>query len=76
MKFKRIINFQHTYTIDKYLGFPLLSGRLTNENFSFIIDKIKSRLVGWKGTLLSRREMVTFSKFVLSSLPIYTMHNL
>lgn len=42
MKFEDIINFQHTYNIGKYFGFPMLYGRVTNENFSFIIDKINS----------------------------------
>lgn len=75
-KFEGIVNFKHTYSIGKYLGFPLLSGRVTRSDFSYIIEKINKRLVGWKGRLLSRAGQVTLAKSVLSSMPIYTRHNL
>lgn len=75
-KFEGIVNFKHTFSIGKYLGFPLLSGRVTCADFSFIIDKVNSRLAGWKGRLLSRSGRVTLAKSVLNSMPIYTMHNL
>lgn len=75
-KFEGIMNFKHNFTIGKYLGFPLLSGRVTNADFSYIIDKVNSRLAGWKGRFLSRAGRVTLAKSVLSSMPIYTMHNL
>lgn len=71
-----MVEFQHTHTIGKYLGFPLLSERVKNSDFSYIIDRINSRLAGWKGKLLSRAGRVTLAKFVLNSMPIYTMHNL
>lgn len=41
-KFEGMINFQPTYNIRKYLGLPLLSGKITNSNVSYIIDKINS----------------------------------
>lgn len=75
-KFEGIIGFKHTYSIRKYLGFPFLFGRVTSADFSFIIDKVHSRLAGWKGRLLSRAGRITLAKSVLSSMPIYTMHNL
>lgn len=75
-KFEGIVNFKHTFSIGKYLGFPLLSGRVTCANFSFIIDKVNNKLAGWKGRLLSRSGRVTLAKSVLNSMPIYTMHNL
>ena len=53
-----------------------MTGKVTNPCFSFIIDKVDSRLVGWKGKLLSRAGKVTFAKSILSSMPIYIMHNL
>lgn len=75
-KFESIVEFQHTYNIGKYLGFPLLAGRVKNSDFAYILDKMNSRLAGWKGKLLSRAGRVTLAKSVLSSMPIYSMQNL
>lgn len=75
-QYEGIIDFHHTYNIGRYLGFPLLAGRVTKSDFSFILDKINSRLAGWKAKLLSRAGRVTLAKSVLCSMPIYTMQNL
>lgn len=75
-KFEGLLEFRHTYNIGKYLAFPLLSGRVTVLDFAFIVDKVHSRLASWKGRLLSRAGRVTLAKSVLSSMPVYTMHNL
>lgn len=64
------------HNIGKYLGFPLLSGRVKYSDFSYIVDKINSRLAGWKRKLLSRAGPVTLAKSVLTSMPVYSMHNL
>jgi hypothetical protein len=71
-----ILEFRQTTNIEKYLGFPLLSGRVKNSNFSFILDRINTRLAGWKGKLLSRADRVTLARSISSSMLIYTMQNL
>lgn len=76
MKFEGMINYHNTFNIVKYLGFPLLSSRVTNVNFSFIIDDTNSYLAGWKGRFLSRSKRANHAKYVLSFIHIYTMHNL
>ncbi|GAU42583.1 hypothetical protein TSUD_302990 [Trifolium subterraneum] len=53
-KFESIVHFNHNSHLGKYLGFPMLSGRIKNSDFSFIMDKINGRLDGWKSKLLSR----------------------
>lgn len=75
-KFESMLAFHHTYSIGRYLGFPLLKGRVTKNDFSYIFDKINGRLAGWKGKLLSKAGRVTLAKSVVSSMPIYTMQNL
>lgn len=75
-KFASISNFRHTYKIGKYLGFPLLSGRVKKVDFTYIVDKINGRLAGWKSKLLNRAGRVTLAKSVISSIPIYIMQNL
>lgn len=75
-KFEGILEIKHTYNIGRYLGFPLLAGRATKNDFSFLLDKINMRLAGWKSKLLSRAGRVTLAKSVISSMPIYRMQNL
>lgn len=70
-KFASISLFQHTRQIGHYLGFPMLQGQTRNRDFNFILERINSRLAGWKMELLNRA-----AQSVLSSMPIYTMQNL
>ena len=60
----------------KYLGFPLLKGRVHNRDFSHIIDIVNSKLARWKTKLPNKAGMLTLAKSVLSAIPTYTMQNL
>jgi len=75
-KFEAFLQFNHTSHMGKYLGFPMLSGRIKNSDFHYILDKINNRLACWKRNLLSRSGRVTLAKSVVTSMPIYTMQNL
>uniref|UniRef100_A0A453CKY1 Reverse transcriptase domain-containing protein n=1 Tax=Aegilops tauschii subsp. strangulata TaxID=200361 RepID=A0A453CKY1_AEGTS len=37
----------------KYLGLPITLGRARLVHFQFILDRIRARLAGWKGRLMS-----------------------
>jgi hypothetical protein len=37
-----------TTTLNKYMGFPILTGRAKRNDFLFIIDNMSSRLASWK----------------------------
>ena len=56
----------------KYLGinFKLRGNRVSD--FQFLIDKLNSKLQGWKAKLLSQVGRTTLISFVLQSLPLYT----
>lgn len=69
--FENIIELNHNLDIDIYFGFPLLTSRVKNENFAYILDKVNKKLIRWKGKLLSRAGGVTLVKSVLSSMLIY-----
>lgn len=71
-----ISGFSMAGDLGKYLGIPLLKGRVTIEDFAPIIDKINSRLTSWKGKLLNKAGRLCLAKSVLSSLPVYTMQSL
>jgi len=38
------IGIRQTSSLDKYLGFPMVHGRLTKSGYEFLIDKIQRRL--------------------------------
>ena len=46
---------------------------MRKEDFNFIIDKLKSKLSGWKAKLLNRAGCITLARLVLSSIPLYSM---
>jgi len=52
-----------------------VTSKVTNADFSFIIDKLNSRLVGWKGKLLNKGWRVTPASSVPSSILPYHMQN-
>lgn len=53
-----------------YLGCPMYKDRTTMRIFNPIIDKMKSRIQGWKGKLLSLGAKFTLIKSVLQSMPL------
>nr|KYP63364.1 Putative ribonuclease H protein At1g65750 family [Cajanus cajan] len=65
--------FQRTNDLGKYLGIPTHHSRVNRVTYQGIIDKINSRLSGWKEKNLSFAGRLTLTKFVLQALPSYTM---
>lgn len=75
-KFETIIGYRHNYNLGKYLGFPILAGCVTKSDFAYIIDKIDSRLAGWKSKLLNKAGKITLAISVMTAIPVYSMQNL
>jgi hypothetical protein len=57
----------------KYLGVSLHHEKLRREDIQPIVDKILSRISGWKGRLLSYGVWFTLLKACLASIPVYLM---
>ena len=47
------LGFQATNCLGKYIGFPIKHRGRSNQDFNFILDKVKKKLAGWKANLLS-----------------------
>ncbi|KAL3535757.1 hypothetical protein ACH5RR_004218 [Cinchona calisaya] len=62
-----------TTYLGKYLGVPLNHGRKKKEHFKGIIDKIATRLGGWKTKFLSFMGRATLIQSVTTSIPNYTV---
>ncbi|CAM8926233.1 unnamed protein product [Rhodiola kirilowii] len=57
----------------KYLGLPLAMSQKRCEAFNFVVDKLWSRVSGWKENLLSIAGKEVLIKSVLLATPLYTM---
>lgn len=62
-----------TSGLGKYLGMPILHKRINKETFGDILEKVSSRLSGWKGRFLTMAGRVTLTKAVLPSIPVHSM---
>lgn len=68
-----LIEFQIVQDLGSYLGMPLFHGRVTKGTLRLLVDKVKSRLNGYKVHLLSLDSRVTPTKSILLAIPNYFM---
>ncbi|OMP00911.1 reverse transcriptase [Corchorus capsularis] len=59
--------------LGKYLGVPLIHGRVTKATFKEIIEKVQSMLSSWKSRFLSLAGRATLISSVTTSIPAYNM---
>lgn len=65
-----------TQNLGKYLGSPLLHTRISKHNFNEVLEKLKSRLSGWKAKNLSLAGRITLIQLVTSTIPFYNMQTM
>ena len=68
----KILEFRSTPTLGKYLGFPIKHSDMS-QDFGFIIERIQSRLAGWKANLLSFVGRLVLTQSVITIVPNYVM---
>lgn len=68
-----VANILVTVDMGIYLGVPTLHSRVTKDTYQDLLDKIKSKLAGWKAKSLSMAGRITLAKHVLNAIPFYTM---
>lgn len=62
-----------TTDLGKYLGISLVHNRKTKGQFKEVIDRISTRLSGWKTKFLSLMGRTTLIQNVTVAIPNYTM---
>ncbi|KAK2378521.1 hypothetical protein QL285_066416 [Trifolium repens] len=72
-KITSLSSIRSTNSLNNYLGFPMLSGRVKKEDFNFILDKVNARLASWKNRLLNKPGRLALATSVLNSIPTYYM---
>ena len=48
-----ILGFPQTECLGKYMGFPIKHKGNNTQDLNFVLDRVKSKLAGWKANLLS-----------------------
>jgi hypothetical protein len=71
--FHNIMQIQIMDSIAKYLGMPTTIGRSKMQNFNFIMDKVWSKLKGWKERNLSFACRSVLISAVIQAIPTYMM---
>ncbi|KAK2395425.1 hypothetical protein QL285_057163 [Trifolium repens] len=71
--FRNIITIPNTTNITKYLGLPTHIGRSKRQIFNFIMDKIWSKVKGWKENKLSFAGRGVLIRAVIQAIPTYIM---
>ncbi|KAL5564798.1 hypothetical protein UlMin_027962 [Ulmus minor] len=70
-----LFGFDKISTSSAYLGLPLFrSGR--SKDFNFLVEKLDSKLAGWKSRVLSKAKRLVLIKSIALALPVYTMQSM
>ncbi|KAL8158478.1 hypothetical protein V2J09_000015 [Rumex salicifolius] len=72
-RLQAISGFTVSEELGVYLGMPILNQNITKADFRPLLDKFSAKLSGWKMKSLSLAGRITLTKFVLTSLLVYTM---
>ena len=67
-----ILGFHSTSSLGKYLGFPIKHSAMP-QDFEFIIERVQSKLAGWKANLLSITGKLILTQAVTTTIPNYAM---
>lgn len=70
-----VLNFDTTNDLSSYLRVPIITGRKGKETYAFIIDKVRSKLAGWKAKTVSFAGRITLAQSCNMSIPMYVMQS-
>nr|XP_023928564.1 uncharacterized protein LOC112039890 [Quercus suber] len=68
-----ILGFRSTPSLGKYLGIPINHAGHSNQDFNFVLDRVKQKLAGWKSNLLSMASRSVLIQASSSTIPAYVM---
>nr|WMB96789.1 reverse transcriptase [Solanum melongena]WMB97011.1 reverse transcriptase [Solanum aethiopicum] len=68
-----ILHIGATQNLGKYLGVPLIHGRVSKQTYREIVEKVNNRLSGWKNKTLNLAGRATLISSVTSGIPSYHM---
>jgi len=73
MQISDVSGIKATKDLGKYLGMPVLKTRINKDTYGDVIERVTSRLSGWRSRFLSFACRITHTKAVLISIPVHAM---
>jgi len=70
-----ILGFQQTMDFGRYLGVPSMNGRVSSSLFQNVIERVDSKLAGWKAKCLSLAGRHTLIQASITAIPAYVMQS-
>jgi len=70
-----LLAITHTKDLGRYLGVPVLHGRVTSSTFQDVVTRVDQRLTGWKTKCLSLAGRATLIQSTLATIPAYVMQS-
>ena len=68
-----ILGFASTLNLGKYLGIPIKHSGTSSQDYNYILERVKQKLEGWKGNLLSLASQAVLIQTSLATIPSYMM---
>ena len=68
-----VLDIAETLNLGKYLGFPLNHKGVGRNKYNFVVERVISKLSGWKSKFLSFVERTVLIKSVMAAIPNYVM---
>lgn len=68
-----ILDFTSTHFLGKYLDIPLKQPSSFPQDFNFILDRVKSKRLGWKANMLSLAGQAILIQASTAAIPSYVM---
>ena len=62
-----------TNDLGRYMGVPIIHGKIQRGTYAYILDKMKSRISDWACKRLSMASRLVLNQLVLSYIPAFTM---
>lgn len=69
------LGYNEMNSLGKYLGVPLITGRVSASTYQYLSQRLRIKLAGWKAKTLSLAGRITLAKSALASIPLYTMQS-
>jgi len=69
------LGIEHTNDPGRYLGVPVINGRVTSAMFQDVITRVERRLAGWQTKCLSLAGRATLIQSTIMAIPAYMMQS-